>query len=61
MSKYCCKIGCKNIDLVAEQEIAFVKEDGSIVRSKIRWCKEHQPECILDGFEPQDLLRHGGY
>ena len=56
----CCKIGCKN-EAVKEQEVAFRNHHGYIIRTKIGWCKDHAPECILEDFSQVDLLKDGGY
>jgi len=56
----CCKIGCDKKP-VKEQEVAFRNHQGYIIRTKIRWCKEHCPECILEDFTQVDLLKQGGY
>lgn len=58
----CCKIGCQATkeDIVATQEIAYRNESGNIIRTRIAWCAEHEPTCILGDFTNVDLLRHGG-
>ena len=62
---YCCKIGCtiKMGDNPQSQEIAYRTVNGSIIRSRIYWCTEHTPTCILDDFSNVDLLKNkgGGY
>jgi len=57
----CCKIGCQETDTVAQQEVAFRNQQGFIVRTKIEWCANHQPETILEPITPVDILRDKGY
>jgi hypothetical protein len=55
----CCKIGCTEEPKQC-QDIAYRNQQGSLIRNKICWCKEHSPDCVLECFEPIELLRDKG-
>ena len=56
----CCKIGCDE-PVFETQEVAFRNHQGYIIRTRIEWCKDHAPGCILDEVTDEEILRDRGY